>query len=147
MRSRGSMQKLRKWMRTRDRHSDFNIPISSSSHYPFFHTVLFLGHQLPPPALLALPLDFNRTPGSSRAGSRSQTVMWVVTCFHAYIITGLHRCMETRLWNQARLLGSNANEGCSSVCCFIYLLCKGLKYNTIQYNTGAVQSLLSSDDH
>ena len=100
------------------REIDSNIPIQISSptiYYPFFHTILFLGHQLHPPALLAPPLDFNRTPGSSRAGSRSLTVMWAMTCFHACIITGLHRCMETRLWNAARLLGSNANEGCSSV--------------------------------
>ena len=142
------MQKLRKQIETRDQQSDFNIPISSSPpNSLIFQAFLFLGRQLLPPALLAHPLVFNRNPGLSRLGSRSQTVMRAMTCFHACIITGLHRCMETRLWNAARLLGSNANEGCSSVCCFIYLLCKGLKYNTIQYNTGAVQSLLSSDDH
>ena len=115
-----SLTLLKGRIRTSDQHNDSNIPISSqTNYYPFFHAALFLGRQLLPPALLAHPLNFNCKQGSSWVDVRSQAVMWVVTFLHAYILTELHRCMETRLWNQARLLESTPRESCSSVRCFI----------------------------
>ena len=77
-----SLTLLGRKISTKDQHIDSNIPISSqTNYYPFFLAILFLGHQLHPPALLPLPLAFNCNPGSSRLDSRSKAVMRAMTCF------------------------------------------------------------------
>ena len=103
---------------SKGREIDSNIPIQISSptiYYPFFHTILFLGHQLHPPALLAPPLDFNRTPGSSRAGSRSLTAVWVMTCFSCLHHNRTSEMHGNQTLECCQTPGIYANESCSSV--------------------------------